>query len=159
MACARIQKLSSVLARCIPTDVKNTSKFKVKFLEFDPHLNFHFAKHETVYAYDPNTLCKPGDIALLEKLPAKSTKHITHQVNRVVYTFGDITDPITGKKVVVGKYRDEVEEKDNLYGKNPEGFDYTKAPERGWQKDVRDFTYRDSYRKYHMFQEEDPYAV
>lgn len=33
------------------------------------------------------------------------TKHITHQVNKIVYPFGDITDPITGKKVVGGKYR------------------------------------------------------
>ena len=42
---------------------------------------------------------------LIERLPSKLTKHITHKVNRVVYPFGDITDPITGKKVVVGKYR------------------------------------------------------
>ncbi len=33
------------------------------------------------------------------------TKYITHQVSQVVYPFGDITDPISGKKVVAGKYR------------------------------------------------------
>jgi len=39
-------------------------------------------------------------------------------------------------------FRDEIETKSNLYGKNPAGFDYSEAPERGWQKDKRDFTYQ-----------------
>lgn len=55
--------------------------------------------------------------------------------------------------------RDEIDEKDQLYGKNPNAFDYDKAPERGSQKDKRDFTYRETYKKYHMFEQDDPYAV
>lgn len=67
-----------------------------------------------------------------------------------MYTFGDITDPITGKKVVVGKYRyiifiylftlcflflhniltfmfsDEIEARNELFGKNSSGFDYSR---------------------------------
>ena len=117
---------------------------------------------------------------MVDLLPKKLTKHITHHVNRVVYPFGDITDPITGKLVVAGKYRyitvdfflymfivtfnfdyfsDEIEAKNLLFGKNPEGFDYSKAPERGWQKEKRDFSYQETYRKYHMFEQDDPYAV
>ena len=54
---------------------------------------------------------------------------------------------------------DEIEAKRELFGKNPSGFDYENAPERGWQKDKRDFTYQETYRKYHMFEYDEPYAV
>nr|CAG4645205.1 EOG090X0GMQ [Leptodora kindtii] len=138
---------------------KELNKYKVKVLQLDPNLNMHFSKFETVYAHDPKEQCKPGDIVLIKKLPTKMTKHITHEVKSIVFPFGDITDPVTGKKVVAGEYRDEIEKKSQLFGKNPSGFDYDQAPERGWQKDKRDFTYQETYRKYHMFDHEEPYAV
>ncbi|EFX71705.1 28S ribosomal protein S17, mitochondrial-like [Daphnia pulex] len=159
MAALQVSKLASVLARCLPSDLKNAAKFKVKVMEFDTHLNMHFSKHVTVYAHDPSSVCKPGDVVMIDLLPKKLTKNITHQVNKIVYTFGDITDPITGKKVVVGKYRDEIEARNELYGKNPSGFDYTRAPDRGWQVGKRDFSDKDTYKKYHMFEHDEPYAV
>ena len=58
-----------------------------------------------MYAHDPDKKCQPGDVVLIEALPSKMTKQITHKVKHVVYPYGDITDPISGKKVVVGKYR------------------------------------------------------
>ncbi len=122
---------------------------------------------------------------------------------QIVYTFGDITDPITGKKVVVGKYRyvifiylftlcflflhniltfmfsDEIEARNELFGKNSSGFDYSRylifflqhvgfllhlytiyrAPDRGWQTGKRDFSDQETYKKYHMFDHDEPYAV
>ncbi len=39
MAALNLNKLTSVLARCLPTDVKNAAKFKVKLMEFDQNLN------------------------------------------------------------------------------------------------------------------------
>lgn len=142
----------------------------------------HFSEHVTVYASDINGTCKPGDVVLLEKLPTKATKYITHQMRNIVYPFGDVTDPVTGRKVVVGQYRcviiqflhhltgcsnsalplchsDELKAKNELYGENPAGFDYSKAPDRGWQKEKRDFTYQETYRKYHVYEHDDPYAV
>lgn len=116
-------------------------------------------------------------MALIGKLENKLTKYITHQVHHVVYPLGDVTDPVTGKKVVAGKYRyveklfclieaniicfvrDEIEATSQLYGANPERFSYENVPERGWQKEKRDFSYQETYRKYHMFEKEDPYAV
>lgn len=58
-----------------------------------------------MYAHDPNNYCKPGDVVLIDKLPQRLSKNVTHQVSKVVYPLGDITDPITNKKVVAGKYR------------------------------------------------------
>lgn len=55
--------------------------------------------------------------------------------------------------------RDEIAAKTELYGKNPNGFDHLTAPERGSQKDKRDFSYEETYRKYHVYEHEEPYAV
>lgn len=44
-------------------------------------------------------------MVLIQRLPEKLTRLITHKVVDIVYPCGDVTDPITGKKVVVGKYR------------------------------------------------------
>lgn len=88
------------------------------------------------------------------------TPLITHTVKEVVYPLGDITDPLTGKKVVVDQYRDHVEDINEIYGKADTAFDYKSAPDRGWQEDKKDFTHRDIYVKYHEFEDDDqPYGV
>lgn len=46
-----------------------------------------------------------GDVVLLEQLPEKITTEIQHRIKEVVFPLGDITDPITGKKVVFDQYR------------------------------------------------------
>lgn len=73
---------------------------------------------------------------------------------------GDITDPLTGKKVVVGKYREQIEEVNKVYGTSDKAFNYEQAPDRGWQEDKKDFTHRESYIKYHEFENNSqPYSV
>lgn len=120
----------------------------------------YFGEFEYFYAHDPEKICKTGDMVLIQQLPEKLTRLITHKVLEVVYPCGDITDPITGKKVVVGKYRDEIEEANKLYGESEGRFKYDKAPKRGWQEDKKDFTHRETYIKYHVFENDDqPYAV
>jgi small subunit ribosomal protein S17 len=74
-------------------------------------------------------------------------------------------------------FSDEIEAKNELFGKNPSGFDYSRyfqfyyvrfccyiyilhrAPERGWQIGKRDFSDQETYKKYHMFDHDEPYAV
>lgn len=51
------------------------------------------------YAHDPEELCKTGDVVLIQELPEKLTTFITHKVLNVIYPLGDITDPISNKKV------------------------------------------------------------
>jgi small subunit ribosomal protein S17 len=38
-------------------------------------------------------------VVLIQELPEKLTTYITHKVLKVVYPLGDVTDPITNKKV------------------------------------------------------------
>lgn len=119
----------------------------------------YFKKDSFIFAHDPEKLCKTGDIVLIRELPQKMTKLITHSVERIVHPMGDITDPITGKKVVVGKYRDDVEAAMALYGKSDKAFSYSDAPARGRLEGTRDFTHGETYIKYHEDGKDQPFAV
>lgn len=119
----------------------------------------YFKEHEYIFAHDPQKLCKTGDIVLIKELPKKLTTLITHKVEKLVYPLGDITDPITGKKCVVGKYRDEIEERNKLFGKNDTAYDYEKQPPRGRLEGKRDLTDKPIYIKYHDDGKTDPYAA
>lgn len=119
----------------------------------------YFSKHEILYAHDPNMICKTGDVVLIEQLPKKMTRLITHKVKEVIYPMGDMTCPLTGKKIVASRYRDNIHEVNKIYGVRPGAFDYDKAPPRGWQEDKKDFTHHETYIKYHDDGTEQPYAV
>lgn len=119
----------------------------------------YFSKHEYVYAHDPELKCKSGDLVLIEKLPQKLTRLITHKVKEVIYPMGDITDPLTGKKVIVGQYREHLDAVGELYGKKSTSFKYEKAPKRGWQENKKDFSHLETYIRYHDDGTDDPRAV
>ncbi|CAG9813140.1 unnamed protein product [Phaedon cochleariae] len=119
----------------------------------------YFPKHEFVYAHDPEKKCKTGDMVLIEQLPQKLTRLITHKVKHVLYPLGDVTDPITGKKVIAGKFRDHIDAINKVYGEREGAFKYESAPARGWQEDQKDFSHQETYIKYHESGEHDPLAV
>lgn len=150
---------SILLGQCVPCVKKTASKIRIRRMELDTNLNMYFKKDEFYFAHDPQKLCKTGDIVLIKKLPEKLTRLITHKVEEVVYPMGDITDPISGKKVVVGKYRDQIEESNKLFGKSKKAFDYSKAPPRGRLEGKKDFTDQETYIKYHEDGKDQPYAV
>ncbi|XP_026461825.1 28S ribosomal protein S17, mitochondrial-like [Ctenocephalides felis] len=152
-------KAYMLLGQCLPCVKEKASKIRVKRMDLDENLLMYFRKDEIFYAHDPEKKCKVGDIVLIEELPNKLTKLITHKVKEVVYPFGDITDPVTGKKVVVSQYRDDIDKEIDAYGRLESTFDYKKAPPRGWQEDKKDFTHRETYIKYHESGEDQPYAV
>ncbi|XP_056643536.1 28S ribosomal protein S17, mitochondrial [Diorhabda sublineata] len=159
MALAAATKSFMLLGQCVPCIKQGASKFKVKRLELNTNLNMFFPKHEFVYAHDPEKKCKSGDLVIIERLPKRLTRLITHRVREVLYPFGDITDPITGKKVVSGNYRDHLEEISKLYGEKGSTFKYDEAPDRGWQENKKDFTHLETYIKYHEDGTNDPRAV
>lgn len=68
-------------------------------------------------------------------------------------------DPITGKSVVVGKYREDIEAANELFGKSDSGFDYKKAPPRGRMEGKRDFSNEETYVKWHEDGKDQPYAL
>ncbi|KAF5293921.1 hypothetical protein FQA39_LY13626 [Lamprigera yunnana] len=159
MALAAANKSLLLLGECVPCLKKSASKFKIKRLELDTNLLMYFRKDEFVYALDPEKKCQTGDIVLIEKCPQQITRLITHKVKEIVYPLGDITDPLTGKKVVAGKFRDHVDAVNEVYGKTTT-FDYDTAPDRGWLEDKKDFTHVETYIKYYDSPDDDqPYSV
>lgn len=108
--------------------------------------------------HDPDKQCRSGDIVLIKEMPQKLTKLITHSIEEIVFPLGDVTDPVTGEKCVVGKYRYQIEEANRLFGKSPDAFDYDKAPPRGSQEGKKDFSHGPIYIKYHEDGTEQPFA-
>ncbi|KAF7274489.1 mitochondrial ribosomal protein S17 [Rhynchophorus ferrugineus] len=159
MSLPSLRKTSLLLGVCVPSLKKEASKFKIKRLELDPHLKMYFSKHEFIYAHDPNKQCKTGDIVLIESLRESLTKLISHRVKEIIYPYGDVTCPLTNKKVVGSKYREHIDAINKIYGERPGAFKYGEAPPRGWQEDKKDFSHAETYIKYHEDGTEQPYAV
>nr|CAG4652266.1 EOG090X0GMQ [Triops cancriformis] len=119
MTASKLAASFMVLGRCMPSEVQNAVKLRVKRLEFDKNLHMYFPSYETLYAHDPQKACKPGDVILVQQLPQKVTKQISHAVKKVVFPLGDVLDPVTGKPVVGEHYREDLEERKRLYGRKP----------------------------------------
>ncbi|KAF3428540.1 hypothetical protein E2986_06533 [Frieseomelitta varia] len=157
---ARKQALTYLLGVCVPSSKQNAAKIRIQRADFDSYLSMYFTKYEFIYATDPQKLCKTGDTVLIQSLPQKLTRLITHKIVDVIYPLGDITDPITGKKVVMGRYREHIEEDAKLFGDLKSMYKYDEAPERGITAGKRDFTDKKTYIKYSDDPKDyDPYAV
>ncbi|CAL4079871.1 unnamed protein product, partial [Meganyctiphanes norvegica] len=131
--------------------------FKVKCKLKNKRVLDYFPKFDTFFAHDPEKKCKVGDVVLIKELPQKLTKRITHSLSKIVHPFGDITDPFTGEKVVVGNFRSHIKKRNELYGmgedsEGAECFNYADAPPRGWQEGKKDFTHKRGYQKWHEFE-------
>ncbi|XP_022223843.1 28S ribosomal protein S17, mitochondrial [Drosophila obscura] len=148
-----------LMGQCMPCIKQNASKIRIRRMELDKNLNMYFKKDDFFFAHDPQKVCKTGDVVLIRELNERMTRLITHAVEKVVYPLGDITDPITGKKVVVGKYREDIEMANELFGKSDKSFDYAKAPPRGRLEGTKDFTHGETYIKYHEDGKDQPFAV
>lgn len=161
MANVTKRAVTYLLGVCVPSPKQNAAKIRIRSLELDEHLSMYFRKYDFVYADDPERRCKTGDTVLIKSLPEKLTRVITHTVVDVVYPLGDITDPVTGKKIVAGKYRDEIRKDAERYGKLKSMYKYEEAPERGRLENKRDFTSKQIYVKYQEDpkKEEDPYSI
>ncbi|CAG7824619.1 unnamed protein product [Allacma fusca] len=115
----------------------------------------YFPKFYPYYAHDPDKLCKVGDIALIELLEKQLTRDITHKILQVVYPMGDVKDPLTGKPCVAVEFRDDMERRDQLWGKNENAFNYDEAPPRGWQEGRKDWSHKKGYKRWHDYSDRD----
>ncbi|CAL8100988.1 unnamed protein product [Orchesella dallaii] len=144
-----------LLGKCYPCYVPKATRVYVKMMDWDDWLKMYFVRFDSYFTHDPDKIAKTGDIVLIEQLPKRLTRDITHQLTKVIYPMGDIVDPISGKKCMGGQFRDVEEVKDRLWGKNENAFDYEKAPPRGWQEGKKDWTHRPGQRKFHEFDDRD----
>ncbi|KAG7201699.1 hypothetical protein KM043_004427 [Ampulex compressa] len=149
-----------LIGKCVPSSKTNAAKVQIQTPQLDKYLLMYFNKYHFLYAHDPEGLCKTGDTVLIQSLPEKLSRLISHKVVEVVYPLGDVTDPITGKKVIAGKYRDEIDKINDAYGKHDQAFNYEDAPPRGRLEGTQDITDKKTYPKYYEDPDDpQPYAV
>lgn len=160
MAMAAVLKNSILLGQVMPSTLKSSAvKVQVPYFVFDDLLKAYFKKTEEFVAQDPGKACKAGDVVIIQRLEQQAKKEITHEVKELVFKLGDIRDPISGELVVAKEYRKQMDEIAELYGATHKNFDYAAQPERGRLEGTRDFTDKPVYRKWHIFEKDDPYGI
>ncbi|XP_071479644.1 small ribosomal subunit protein uS17m-like [Diadema antillarum] len=87
-----------LLGQVIGTKMKKTAKVRVNRLQLDPFVTQYFSRRSTVFAHDPEEEAKLGDIVLVKELPIKRSENVKYQMDRIIYSLGNVMDPITGKK-------------------------------------------------------------
>jgi hypothetical protein len=161
---------------------------RVPYFVYDDYYKAFFQHEWDFMVSDGKKLADEGDTVLIQKLAeadqrfAKSLslreaaegawwepkieepdlykrKNVTHSILEVIYRLGDVIEPTTREPAVGDRYRKEMARTAQLYGKSNNDFDYETAPKRGWQKNKRDFTERRTYKKWHNFKKNDPYAI
>ncbi|KAI4496718.1 hypothetical protein M0804_000528 [Polistes exclamans] len=153
------QALRYFLGTCMPSVKQNAVKIRVQRLDLDKHLLMYFKEYNFIYAHDPDRKCNIGDIVLIQMLPEKLTRLITHKVVDVIYPLA-ISYSQYPAKHLTRRTMDNIKETNQLFGESKNAFDYDKAPARGITKDKRDFTYQETYVKYQEDPNDpQPYAV
>lgn len=158
---------------------------RVPYYVYDEYFKAFFEHEWDFLASDGSEICKSGDTVLMRRLEdaaetsesaflqylaerqfwkeddKKKPRAVTFEVLEVIYHLGEVVDPLTQKPVVAEKYVDQIEREGKLYGKYPQAtpFEYSKAPPRGGQEGVRDFTGRRTYKKWHTFKKNDRYGT
>ncbi|XP_061659972.1 28S ribosomal protein S17, mitochondrial [Syngnathoides biaculeatus] len=88
-----------IIGRVIGTKMRKTAKVRVTRLVLDPYLLKYYNRRKTYFAHDALQQCTVGDVVLLKALPEPRSKHVKHELDRVVYKVGRVVDPLTGKRV------------------------------------------------------------
>ncbi|EFO19037.1 hypothetical protein LOAG_09458 [Loa loa] len=78
--------------------------------DFDEYIKKYFSRPIDLWALDPKNAAGLGDTILITKCDVneRPAKLVTHIVDRVMFKYGNIIDPITKKRVIKEKYEDEI---------------------------------------------------
>uniref|UniRef100_A0A0K0F6H7 28S ribosomal protein S17, mitochondrial (inferred by orthology to a C. elegans protein) n=1 Tax=Strongyloides venezuelensis TaxID=75913 RepID=A0A0K0F6H7_STRVS len=80
--------------------------------EFNEYLKKYHVKGYDYWAVDTGNKVKIGDSVLIKTLSKEIERpsiEIKHQIDRIVFKFGNVVDPVTGKRVIESKFVDEIE--------------------------------------------------
>ncbi|XP_038069401.1 28S ribosomal protein S17, mitochondrial-like [Patiria miniata] len=100
-------KMKILLGQVIGTKMKKTAKVRVERLVLDKYVMQYYPKRTTVFAHDAQEEAKEGDVVLVQQLPLPRSRHVKYLMDRIIYSQGNVTDPITGKKCDGSSYWDE----------------------------------------------------
>uniref|UniRef100_A0A0N5A9C4 Uncharacterized protein n=1 Tax=Syphacia muris TaxID=451379 RepID=A0A0N5A9C4_9BILA len=94
------------------------AKVRCRLNEFDNHLKMYFTYSQDYWAVAPNVHGGLGDDVIIRcvKKEARTSAAVTHEVEKIVFKYGNIIDPITKKRVIQEKFTDELELEKMLVG-------------------------------------------
>lgn len=77
--------------------------------DFYTYTKMYYLKSTDFLAIDENQLCQLGDIVLIRAISnLKDTQsHYKHLVDQVVFKYGNVIDPVTGKRVLEKEFLDK----------------------------------------------------
>nr|XP_054100226.1 28S ribosomal protein S17, mitochondrial-like [Callithrix jacchus] len=86
-----------IMGEVTGTKMQKTAKVKVTRLVLDLYLLKYYNKRKTYFAHDAGQQCTVWDIMLLRALPVPRTKHLKHELAKIIFKVGKVIDPVTGK--------------------------------------------------------------
>lgn len=90
--------MNHLLAKVTSTTMPKVAKCEVNKLKLDTYVMKYYPTRRTVFARDEDRKAKIGDVVLLQELPNKVSNKVSHRVHRIIYSLGNVTDPVTGLK-------------------------------------------------------------
>lgn len=105
---------SLILGRISSDRYKQVVKVGIPKHRLNDRLLLYVREQDNVHALDENNLCKPGDWVLLRRQESPIDKNVEHKVERIVYQYGNYTDPITGRRTYGIYYDDDVEKLERI---------------------------------------------
>lgn len=95
-----------IMAKVSSERFKKVVKCGVPKHRFNDLLLMFIRETYDVQALDSNGICKPGDWVLLRRNESIVDPSVTHEVERIIYSYGNWVDPVTGKRSL-GLYFDD----------------------------------------------------
>ncbi|VDM95090.1 unnamed protein product [Thelazia callipaeda] len=83
---------------------------RCKVNDFDEYIKKYFSHPIDLWALDLRNIAGLGDTVLITKcdVSERPTKLVTHFVDRIIFKYGNIIDPITQRRVLKERYEDEI---------------------------------------------------
>ncbi|KAJ1357504.1 37S ribosomal protein S17 mitochondrial [Parelaphostrongylus tenuis] len=107
----RIIKLSNIGVDHIPC-----AQVRCQMNEFNVYLKKYFARSFEFWALDKESKANLGDTVLIRRIgiDERPTTNVAHAIDRIVFKYGNIVDPVTGKRVIKDEFSDEIELRKHL---------------------------------------------
>ncbi|XP_033625893.1 28S ribosomal protein S17, mitochondrial-like [Asterias rubens] len=138
MSVHQLRNMKILLGQVIGTKMRKTAKVRVERLVLDEYVMQYYPKRMTVFAHDAQQQAKEGDIVLVKKLPIPRSKNVKYDMEQIIYSLGNVTDPITGKKCDAFSYWEDSESmEDVINGGDAEG-SVDRLSSDGQEKDLID---------------------
>ncbi|WKY01873.1 hypothetical protein Q1695_015689 [Nippostrongylus brasiliensis] len=102
----KVIKLSNIGIEHVPC-----AQVRCSLNEFNIYLKKYFARPFEFWALDRESKGQLGDTVLIRRvgIDERPTTNVAHAIDRVVFKYGNIIDPVTGKRVIKDEFADEIE--------------------------------------------------